>query len=181
MHRLPKLALALAGALTIAATPALTDPQQDRAIQEILTPACTLPQAIELALAATPGTVRKARLVPSRSPGGERIWLFKVVIASDAGERSVQRFDASTCAAAEPTPPSIGALEAIAAAQAQVPGIALATALRFPGLHPVYHVVLLAEPGRRVHVLVDGISGEVLRVGRQPHDAGDEDAGALLE
>lgn len=164
MHRHPKLALALAGILAASVTAALADPAEDRAIQETLTPACTLPQAIEQALATSPGPVRSARLIVSRTPDGERVWLFRVVVGGDADEKSVQRFDARTCAPLEVTPPAITALEAIAAAQAVAPGIALAAALRFPGLEPVYHVVLLVPQGRRLRVVVDGLSGEVLRV-----------------
>ncbi len=159
------------------ALPASADQREDRAtLAELSDSPCTLSQAIEEALAVVPGTVAKARLKVSHKPGGERVTFYKVVVFDEAEERNVLRYDARSCEAIEPTPPEISMLDAIGIALVEVGGgIPVAAKLRFPGLEPVYKVVILLPHGRMV-VFVDGVSGEVLGVRRwhRKHDGADE-------
>ena len=123
-----------------------------------------------------PGAVAKARLKVSRKPGGEPVTFYKVVVFDQARERNVLRFDAHTCEGIEPTPPEVSMLDAIGIALVELgAGIPVAGKLRFPGLEPVYKVVILLPRGRIV-VFVDGVSGEVLgtRKWHRKHDAADD-------
>ena len=159
------------------ALPASAGRREDRAIlAELADSPCTLSQAIEEALTRVPGTVAKARLKVSHKPGGEPVTFYKVVVFDESGDRNVLRFDARTCEGIEPTPPEISMLDAIGIALVEVgAGIPVAAKLRFPGLEPVYKVVILLPRGRIV-VFVDGVSGEVLGVRRwhRKHDGADE-------
>ena len=126
--------------------------------------------------AVVPGGVAKARLKVSHKPGGERVTFYKVVVFDEEGERNVLRFDARTCEGIEPTAPEISMLDAIGVALVEVGGgFPVAAKLRFPGLEPVYKVVILL-PRTRMVVFVDGVSGEVLgsREWRRKHDGADE-------
>jgi hypothetical protein len=159
------------------ALPASAGRREDRAILAELTDCpCTLSQVIDQALAVVPGAVAKARLKVSRTPGGEPVTFYKVVVFDDLQERNVLRFDARTCERIEPTPPGISMLDAIDVALAEVGGgIPVLAKLRFPGLEPVYKVVIL-RPRGRVVVYVDGVSGDVLgwRRWHRKRDATDE-------
>ena len=162
MQRLGIWALCLAVVASFA-LPASANRRDDRAIlAELADCPCTLSQAIEEALALVPGTVAKARLKVSHKPGGDPVTFYKVVVFDEAGDRNVLRFDARTCEGIEPTPPEISMLDAIGIALVEVgAGIPVVGKLRFPGLEPVYKVVILLPRGRFV-VFVDGVSGEVL-------------------
>jgi uncharacterized membrane protein YkoI len=174
------LSLALVSAFAL---PAAAARSQDKAVlQELDTSPCSLIDAVEKALAAVPGTVRKARLKRSHKPGKDPIWFYKVVLYDEAGERQVERFDARSCEAVEPVLPQVPMTEAIATALVEVGGgFPLASKLRFPGLEPVYRVVVLV-PRTKWVVLVDGVSGEVLYVRKwnrridEAEDAGGVDA-----
>jgi uncharacterized membrane protein YkoI len=161
----------------VLALPASAGKREDRnTLAELADCPCTLSQAIEEALALVPGTVAKARLKVSRKPGGEPVTFYKVVVFDQARERNVLRFDAHTCEGIEPSPPEISMLDAINVALAEVgQGMAASAKLRFPGLEPVYKVVVLYRRGRHV-VFVDGASGEVLgsRRWHWKYDAADE-------
>jgi hypothetical protein len=145
------------------ALPASAGRSEDRAIlAELADCPCTLSLAIEEALAVVPGTVAKARLKVSHKPGGEPVTFYKVVVFDETADRNVLRFDARTCEGIEPTLPEISMLDAIGIALVEVGGgIPVAAKLRFPGLEPVYKVVILLPRGRMV-VFVDGVSGQVL-------------------
>lgn len=145
------------------ALPASADRREDRAmLAELADCPCTLSLAIEEALAVVPGTVAKARLKVSKKPGGDPVTFYKVVVFDEAEDRNVLRFDARTCEGIEPTPPEISMHDAIGVALAELGGgFPVAGKLRFPGLEPVYKVVILLPHGRFV-VFVDGVSGEVL-------------------
>jgi uncharacterized membrane protein YkoI len=145
------------------ALPASADQLEDRAtLTELADSPCTLSQAIEEALLVVPGTVAKARLKSSRKPGGDRVNFYKVAVFDDAKHRNVLRFAARTCEPVEPTPPEVSMTDAIGTALAEVGGgFPVAGKLRFPGLEPVYKVVILLPHGRFV-VFVDGVTGEVL-------------------
>ena len=162
MKRLGIWTLCLLATAAIA-LPASAGRRADRALlAELADSPCSLTQAIENALAVVPGTVAKARLKSSHKPGGDPVTFYKVVIYDEAKDRHVQRFDARTCQAIEPTPPEISMTDAIGAALLYVGGgFPVAAKLRFPGLEPVYKVVILLPRGRIV-VFVDGVSGEVL-------------------
>ena len=175
MQRLGIWALCLAVVASFA-LPASADRREDSAIlAELADCPCTLSQTIEEALALVPGTVAKARLKVSHKPGGDPVTFYKVVVFDEAGDRNVLRFDAHTCEGIEPTPPEISMVDAIGIALAEVgAGIPVVGKLRFPGLEPVYKVVILLPRGRFV-VFVDGVSGEVLgsRKWHAKHDGAD--------
>jgi hypothetical protein len=172
--------LALLAAL---APPASAAKHGDQALlQELETSSCSLIAAVENGLEAVPGIVRKARLKRSHKPGKDPIWFYKVAIFDEAGDRQVERFDARTCEAVEPTLPEVAMPDAIATALVEVGGgFPVASKLRFPGLEPVYRVVVLL-PRTKLVVLVDGVSGEVLHVRKwnrridEAEDAAGEDA-----
>jgi hypothetical protein len=159
------------------ALPAWAGWREDRAMLEVLADSpCTLSQAIEEALAVVPGTVAKARLKASHKPGGDPVTFYKVVVFDEAQNRNVLRFDARTCEGIEPTPPEISMLDAVGTALAEIGGgFPVAARLRFPGLEPVYKVVILLRHLRFV-VFVDGVNGEVLgsRRWHPRYDASDQ-------
>ena len=187
MNRIPVFLVAAALAAPFC-LPAAATPSEDRQTRlELADAPCSLTEAVTDALAATPGTVSRARLVRSRKPGEEPVWFHKVVIFDEASERHALRFDARSCEPLELAPPTLGMDEAIETALLALGGgLPVAGRLRFPGLEPVYRVVILG-PHRRWVALVDGISGEVLalrpwkrRVDEALDRAGDADEDASL-
>jgi uncharacterized membrane protein YkoI len=157
------LSFALVAAFALPASAAKSS-GEDAALQALEASPCSLIEAVENGLAAVPGIVRKARLKHSHKPGEESIWFYKVVIFDSEGDRQVERFDAATCEAVALTLPTVPMPDAIATALVEVGGgFPVAGQLRFPGLEPVYRVVVLL-PKTRMVVYVDGLSGEVLHV-----------------
>ncbi len=134
---------------------------------------CSLSQAVEMAEADVPGTTKRARLKRGRPPGGDALWFYKVVVFDDDRARHVRRYEARSCDEVFPTAPEIAMTDAIATAHEVVDGgISLGARLRFPGLVPVYDVIL-TKRYRRWVVRIDGVSGEVLAARRwhPRHDA----------